>query len=45
MDNDVAEFLLALLTNSPLEVRGSEIAKLADLHARALEQIESVRAT
>jgi hypothetical protein len=43
MDEDVADFLLSLLNNSPLEVRGAELARLADLHARAVEQISEAR--
>jgi hypothetical protein len=42
MDKDVAELLLVLLNNSPIEIRGAELAKLADLHARALAQVQEL---
>lgn len=45
MDPDVVNFLLHLLANSPFEVRGAELAKVAELHARATAQLsEAARA-
>lgn len=39
MDADVANFLIMLLNDSPVTVSGAEVAKLADVHARAVAQV------
>jgi hypothetical protein len=43
MDDDVAELLLMLLMNAPMEIRGGELAKLADVHARAVAHVQDAR--
>lgn len=40
MDDDVAELLLMLLMNAPMEIRGGELAKLAEVHARAVAHVQ-----
>lgn len=42
MDKDVANYILTVLHSAPLEVRGGELAKLAEIHARAVGQVEEI---
>lgn len=42
MDTDVVEFLLQLLRDAPLQITGGQVAELADVHRRAVEQVKEL---
>lgn len=39
MEREVADYILTVLNNTPLEVRGESLARVAALHAQAVEAI------
>jgi hypothetical protein len=43
MDQDVVEFVLRVLANADYHPTGEQVATLADLYARATEQLAALR--
>jgi hypothetical protein len=41
IDEDVAQLLLMLLRDAPMEVRAGELAVWAEVHARAVAQVKA----